>query len=112
MPKIYSSIWLHAIWTTKDRLPMLDRSFKYKLFIHMKEYALKEHIYLDIINGVEDHLHCLTRLRPVQSPSDVIRKIKGESSYWINKNIVLRHRFAWQEGYGIFFSQRKRYQES
>lgn len=102
MPKTYSSIWLHSIWTTKDRLPMLDKSFRYKLFKHIKEYGSKESIYIDIINGVGDHVHCLFRIKPIQSASDVMRKIKSESSYWVNKNMELKYKFGWQQGYGIF----------
>ncbi len=102
MPKNLSIIWLHAIWSTKNRNKVLGKSFRFKLFKHVKEYAIKNGIQLDIINGVEDHVHCLFRLKPSQSPAEVIKLIKGESSFWINKNVVLEDKFEWQVGYGIF----------
>ncbi|MDZ7716826.1 MAG: IS200/IS605 family transposase [Balneolaceae bacterium] len=102
MPKTYACIWLHAVWSTKERQPVLHRSFRYRLFRHIKEYGQAKDIHGDIINGVKDHVHFLFRLRPAQSPSEVIKKIKGESSHWINENGFMDYQFAWQKGYGIF----------
>jgi REP element-mobilizing transposase RayT len=97
-----SIIWLHAIWSTKDRKRILTKDFRFKVFRHIKENAERHRIQLDIINGVEDHVHCLFRLRTTQNPAEVIQHIKGESSHWINKNVILDENFEWQEGYGIF----------
>ena len=102
MPKSLSIIWLHAIWSTKNRQKILSKSFRFKLFKHIKGYSAKKDIQFDIINGVEDHVHCLFRLKPVQNPSEIIKLLKGQSSFWINKNVVLDEKFEWQVGYGIF----------
>ncbi len=102
MPQNLSIIWLHAVWSTKDRQRILFKSYRYKLFKHVKDYAAEKGIMLDIINGVEDHIHCLFRLKPTQNPAKVIKLIKGESSFWINKNVILDDKFQWQVGYGIF----------
>lgn len=102
MPKTYSSIWLHAVWTTRHREPVLNKSFRYKLFHHIKQYGVEQGLLIDVVNGTEDHIHCLFRLKPNQSPSDIIRRIKGESSHWINKSGFIDNKFHWQEGYGIF----------
>lgn len=67
----------------------------------MKEYAYSNGITFDIRNGVEDHVHCLIRIKTTQSVADIIGVIKGESSYWVNKNVVLEEQFEWQDGYGV-----------
>jgi|AntRauTorcE11898_2_1112593.scaffolds.fasta_scaffold11682_2 REP element-mobilizing transposase RayT len=68
----------------------------------MKWYAQEHDIMLDIINGVQDHVHCLMRLKTTQCVADVIGTIKGESSYWVNKNVILHDElFEWQDGYGV-----------
>ncbi len=97
-----SIIWLHTVWSTKDRARILGKSFRFNVFKHIKEYAWENGIQLDIINGVEDHVHCLFRLKSSQNPAEVIKLLKGESSHWINQNIILNEPFKWQEGYGIF----------
>ncbi len=102
MAKHLSIIWLHAVWSTKDRKRILMKGFRFKLFNHIHKYAAENHIQLDIINGVEDHVHCLFRLRTTQNPAEIVKLIKGESSHWINSNVILDDRFTWQDGYGIF----------
>lgn len=39
------------------------------------------------------------RLRNDQTISKVLQLIKGESSYWINKNLSLKSKLQWQEEY-------------
>ena len=52
--------------------------------------------------GTADPIHIIIRLKPVHSLSEMMRKIKGNSSKWINEQKKLKHKFAWQEGYGAF----------
>ncbi|HHB52411.1 MAG TPA: transposase [Saprospiraceae bacterium] len=49
-----------------------------------------------------DHIHILVRLRPTMAPSEFMQKIKSNSSKWINDNKLLRGKFFWQTGGGIF----------
>lgn len=102
MPKTYSSIWIHAVWSTKYRLPILSQEFRFELFRRIKLQCKKKKIHLDIINGTEDHVHCLIRLKTTQSTALIIKEIKGSSSRWINENELTQDAFAWQEGYGVF----------
>jgi len=55
-----------------------------------------------IVNGVEDHVHCLFGLKPSVSLSDVMQCAKSRSSKWINETDKYSYRFEWQEGYGAF----------
>ena len=52
-------------------------------------------IYIDNMDGHLEHLHCLISLNPDQSLSKVIQLIKGESSFWINKNKLTKFKFEW-----------------
>jgi putative transposase len=54
------------------------------------------------INGMPDHIHLLTGLRPTQSISDLLQDIKASSSKWINDRRFVKGRFEWQAGYGAF----------
>ena len=54
------------------------------------------------INGMPDHVHILIGMRPVQSLSDLLQDIKGDSSKWINQKKFVKGRFSWQEGFGAF----------
>ena len=47
-------------------------------------------------------MHLLISLSPVHSLSDVVKKIKSNSSKWINEKRYLTGKFFWQKGYGAF----------
>ena len=100
MPKTFSSVWVHTIWTTKERNPLLNQTFRAELCTFIRKNTRKKEILVDMINGVEDHLHCLFRLLPRQSISEVMKQIKGASSFWINDNNLTPIKFKWQEGFG------------
>jgi len=66
---------------------------------HIISYAKSKKIYIDFINGDKNHLHCLLSLGSLQSIANVIHLVKGESSYWINKNIIIQQKFEWADEY-------------
>jgi REP element-mobilizing transposase RayT len=65
----------------------------------MKQNAEEKKIWLDSINGDLEHIHCLVSLSREYSIGKVSQLIKGESSFWINKNNFLRNKFSWQDDY-------------
>jgi putative transposase len=54
------------------------------------------------IGGIEDHVHILAGFSPTVSVSDMLKRIKGNSSKWINDEKKTPRRFQWQAGYGAF----------
>jgi len=59
----------------------------------------REGIHIDFINGYRDHCHCLVALQSDQTLSQIMQLIKGESSFWINKNNLCKDHFQWQNDY-------------
>lgn len=74
------NIWVHIVWITRLRKPFLRNSFKWKLYKHIRTNADEKNIHIDFINGTEDHIHCLIKLKSTQSLSRVVQQLKGESS--------------------------------
>lgn len=95
----YIKIWIHAVWTTKNREQYLKKDIRKRVFEHIKSYADDRGIQIDFINGYVDHVHCLISLYADQSIAEIMQLIKGESSYWINKHELTDEKFAWQEEY-------------
>lgn len=95
----YTKIWIHIIWTTKNREPMLPQGIRTKVFGHIRENARAKEIHLDSINGFVDHVHLLVRLKPDQSVAKIVQLLKGESSHWANKEKITSFRFEWQDEY-------------
>lgn len=88
------------VWTTKDRLPLLfTPEIRVKVWKHIKENADKKGIFIDSVNGHAEHCHCLVSLSSDQTIGKAVQLIKGESSFWINKEKLINDRFGWQEEY-------------
>ena len=95
----YVRIWVHCVWTTKDRIPYLKDQIRDKVISYIRENSKLKGIYIDHINGHHDHLHAIISLGGKQNTSDIMQRIKGESSFWINKNKLTKLRFEWQDDY-------------
>ena len=95
----FIKIWIHLVWSTKNRQPFLTKAIREKVFTHIRENAFKKNIHVDFVNGYTDHMHCLISLTQEQTIANVIQLIKGESSFWINKNNLCQENFAWQDEY-------------
>jgi putative transposase len=95
----YISIWVHCVWTTKNRIPCLEDKIREKLIFHILENSRLKGIFLDHINGYKEHLHALISLGGKQNISDVMQLIKGESSFWLNKNKLISRNFEWQDDF-------------
>jgi putative transposase len=102
----YVKIWLHCVWGTKNRTNSLTNELMSELTNHIKNNAKEKGIYIDIINGHRDHIHCIISLGPDQSLAKFMQLIKGESSFWINKNKLTKYKFEWAvEYYGVSFGE-------
>ena len=92
-------IWIHLIWSTKNREKLIFPSLKPMLLEHLKANAKEKNIWIDTINCVSDHVHALISLGAEQSISKVGMLLKGESSHWINKHNLTKSKFEWQDEY-------------
>ena len=95
----FVKIWIHAVWTTKNRQRVLEKKVRPQLFEHIHQNALKKEILMDCVNGYIEHVHCLFRLRNDQNISKVIQLIKGESSFWMNTQNLIADKLDWQDDY-------------
>ncbi|NLT50828.1 MAG: transposase [Ignavibacteria bacterium] len=96
-----SKIWLHLIWGTHNHEKILvDKELRKNISRHLLEYSKEKGIYMKINFVNADHVHTLIEL-PVEKPvAEVVKFLKGESSFWINKNVDLK--FSWAMGYAAF----------
>ncbi len=95
----YLKVWIHLVFSTKNRFPYLEKEVRNKLFKHIKENAYSKNIFIKSINGHVDHVHIILSLGSDQPISKVVQLIKGESSFWLNKNSITKQKFEWQDEY-------------
>ena len=95
--------YVHIVWTTKERQPLIQRSIEPLLFAQMVKKAAEMGCYVYAIDGTEDHIHLVLAIPPKYGVSEVVKMLKGASSHFVNQ--VLRpteFHFEWQRGYGCF----------
>jgi putative transposase len=101
MPQSLTQIYVHLVFSTKNRIPML-RGIEEKIHAYLVG-SLKN---LDspsvITGGVEDHVHILCRQSKNIALKDLVAEVKRESSKWIKTQGQTYHDFYWQGGYGAF----------
>jgi REP element-mobilizing transposase RayT len=98
----FSRCWLHLIWETLGREPMLDKRAAAKVSVNLSEYSTEKGIYMRINFFNAEHTHALIDLPTNLTIEQVIQLLKGSSSHWINENRLVKGRFAWGRGYGAF----------
>jgi putative transposase len=93
-------VWIHIVFSTKNRTPFLDSHLlRERFFHHIMQNSKEKEIWIDSVNGYQDHVHCLISLGKDQTISKVVQLIKGESSYWINKEKLIKSKFIWQDDF-------------
>jgi putative transposase len=96
----YTRVFIHYVWSTKKRVPVLTPNIRRRLFLHIRQYAQDKDICIDRINGHHDHVHCLVLLQTGQTVEGVIKLIKGESAHWFNATEKAAGiRLEWQSEY-------------
>lgn len=101
MPSTHLSLHYHLIFSTKDRLALINHEWRDRLHAYLGGIVHDLGGVPEIIGGVEDHVHLLVGLRATHRLADVLREIKAGSSKWIHEEIH-QLRFTWQDGYGAF----------
>ncbi|MBI2619863.1 MAG: IS200/IS605 family transposase [Ignavibacteriales bacterium] len=84
----YVRVWIHAVWGTKNREPLLTKEIRLQVIDHIRANAKEKQIYIDRLNGYTDHLHCLFGLNADRAIAKTMQLMKGESAYWINKEKI------------------------
>lgn len=96
----FVKVYIHFVWSTKNREPFLEtKEIRDKVWFHIKDNAQKKGIFIDFVNGYSQHCHCLVSLGIDQTIQKTIQMIKGESSFWINKEGLTKSKFEWQDEY-------------
>lgn len=95
----HSKILMHAIWSTKNRTPYINKSIRPALYQVIFDKINKMGCITHSIGGIEDHVHLLIEISRTIALSDLVKEIKAATSHWMTmKDLSLE----WQTGYGAF----------
>ena len=110
MPRnVYSEIFLHIVWHTKDGVPMIRDGFRDALYEFIRERCRKtEGVRCYAIGGTSNHLHLAASVPPALLIAEWIGRLKGASSHHVNNDLGHAKALQWQTGYGVVSFGRKR----
>jgi putative transposase len=96
MPRTYSKIILHCVYSTKNRVPCIREPER--IWRITREIARNIKIDLVAIGGTVDHVHLLLALPTNRTLADIMRDLKANSSLILRQS---NSAFRWQDGYGV-----------
>jgi putative transposase len=102
MPSTFTNLLYHIVFSTKQREPLITENLREELYKYIGGIIRGEEGILIEIGDIDDHIHLLVKIKPSISISEMLNKIKANSSKWFNENQKSSRRFAWQEGYAAF----------
>ena len=102
MPNTYTQIHLQFVFAVRNRRAMIDKSWKDELHKYITGIFQNQGHKMLQINSMPDHIHILVGFKPKYGISEVVQKVKSESTKWINDKGFCKSKFAWQEGFGAF----------
>ena len=105
----YRQIYYQLVFGTKNRQPTIAKEYDVELYKYIYGVIKNKNCKLYRINGIEDHIHIFSDLRPSICLSDYVKDIKIASSLWMKECGKFPAFSGWQDGYGAFtYSIRER----
>ena len=102
MRRSHTKLYLHIIWSTWDRMDLIDFRIEPILFRYIRNKCEENQYWLEAIGGTSNHLHILVRFTTSISIGKLVHLIKGASSHYISKILKPDEFFKWQGGYSAF----------
>lgn len=102
MANTYSQCYNHIVFTTKNRVNLIDPQIEQRVWAYIGGIARKHGVAALKVGGIDNHIHMLTSSPPSMAPSKIAQFIKGDSSFWIKREFPALGNFAWQDGFGVF----------
>jgi putative transposase len=102
MSQSLAKVYVHAVFSTKNREPLIADLWRDELYHVLGGATNNLGCQSLLVGGVEDHVHMLFQLGRTIALADAIGKIKSTSSSWVNQTRGLPSPFHWQAGYAAF----------
>jgi REP element-mobilizing transposase RayT len=88
MGSTVANLLYHVVFSTKNRERLISAEIRDELYRYIGRIIAGENGILLEIGGLPDHIHIFLKLKPIHSLSEMMRKIKGSSSKWVNEHYL------------------------
>jgi len=98
----YTQLYLHLVWATWDRLPLITEEIRLRLYASITQKCRQLQCVPLAIGGTDDHVHLLVRLHTTVAVATLAKEVKGSSSHLVTHVLRPGEFFKWQGAYGAF----------
>ena len=102
MRSTHTQLYIHMIWGTWDRLPLITTEIEPRLFAAIMEKCKELSCEPLAIGGIGDHVHLLVRLHPTVAVAELVKGVKGSSSHFVTHEVMPDQFFKWQGSYSAY----------
>ena len=102
MPQSLSKVYVHLIFSTKNRESIIDDRIKNDLYDYLGGICKGLECNPIRVGGHKNHVHILCLLSRKVPQMKLLEEVKKQSSKWIKTKGPAYSNFYWQDGYGIF----------
>jgi REP element-mobilizing transposase RayT len=103
MPQSLSAVYIHLVFSTKDRRPPLrDKATRDALHSYLGGISKQLDCPPILVGGVEDHIHLLARFGRTITQAEWVKELKRVSNIWLKGQGGDYTDFEWQGGYAGF----------
>jgi REP element-mobilizing transposase RayT len=102
MPQSLSQVYIHIVFSTKNRKDLIDQSIESKLFEYLGGTCNNLDCQVLQVGGHKNHVHILCKLSRKITQMKLVEEIKKGSSAWMKTLDAKYNNFYWQRGYGVF----------
>ena len=95
-------LYLHLVWTTWDRLLLITPDIERRLHRNIESQAREMGCTVLALNGTSDHVHLVVSFPTTITIANLVKRVKGVSSHFVNETLRPEAQFKWQGGYGAF----------
>jgi putative transposase len=91
--------YVHIVFSTKFRQPLLIQSIESQLYAYVGGICKNLGCHPIAVNGHKDHVHVLCELSKTVALTTLVKEVKCASSQWIKTRDTHVRNFYWQNGY-------------
>ena len=102
MRRTYLAVFIHLVWMTWDRLPLLTGDHRRAVYRAIKAKCVELGAAPVAIGGTEDHVHLLVGYPATVTIAELVGQVKGASAHLATHQLAPGQFFKWQGAYAAF----------
>ena len=102
MAQSFCQIYIHAIFSTRNRTRWLDHSIRDRVHAYLATLIRDAGAPYVVVGGTDDHVHIMADIGKTVQPVEIIGKVKQASSKFVKTLGKEYADFYWQGGYAMF----------